>query len=59
MNRYSNHQQACDLCDETFDVRLEGTTTECGTVVCETCCDEGAVYWIFDDSTGEDYARLA
>ena len=43
MNSYDNHQVTCDLCDDDFDSRLEGATTECGTVVCESCCDSGEV----------------
>lgn len=46
MSSYSNHQVECDLCDDTttFDIRVEGATTECGHVVCEACCEESVEF---------------
>lgn len=48
MDSYDNHQVDCDLCDETFDIRLEGATTECSHIVCEVCCEE-SVEWVHTD----------
>ena len=50
MNSYNNHQVTCDLCDESFDYRLDGTTTECGLIVCGPCCDDGAVRFHHTDN---------
>ena len=49
----------CDLCNETFEYDLGGTVTECGTVVCQNCCDEGEVYWISCYEQGESWSHLA
>jgi hypothetical protein len=49
MDSYSNHQVECDLCDDTFDIRLEGATTECGTCCCEACCEESVEFVHTDD----------
>ena len=38
----------CDLCDDPFDYNLEGATTECGHVVCESCCED-RVEWVHTD----------
>lgn len=56
MNSYANHQVDCDLCDESFDYRLDGTTTECGLIVCQACCDEGLV--TFHHTEDDCYAYL-
>ena len=47
---YANHQVNCDLCDESFDYRIDGTTTECSLFVCQTCCDDGAVRFHWTDN---------
>ena len=39
-----DHINACDLCDELYDIRLEGANTECGTCVCEACADKHVTY---------------
>ena len=46
---YDNHQVECDLCEDEYDHRLEGATTECGACVCESCCDSGAVRYHHTD----------
>ena len=56
MNSYDNHQVTCDLCDESFDYRLEGATTECSAIVCQACCDDGAVR--FHHTDDECFAYL-
>lgn len=40
----NNHINACDLCDDLYDIRLEGANTECGTCVCESCADNHVTY---------------
>ena len=45
MNSFDNHQVDCDLCEDTsFDIRLEGATTECGHAVCEACCEDSVEF---------------
>jgi len=44
MNSYSNHQTICDLCEESYDIRLEGANTECGACVCGACADQHVTY---------------
>ena len=39
-----DHINACDLCDELYDIRLEGANAECGTCVCEACADKHVIY---------------
>lgn len=46
----------CDLCECELDTALDGTVTECGTHVCELCC-EAHVIW--DHSIdGEQFAYI-
>ena len=44
MNSYSNHQVDCDLCGDSYDIRLEGANTECGAFVCGACADEHVTF---------------
>jgi hypothetical protein len=48
----------CDICEQ--ESHVDGMQyTECGKRFCPSCDIDGEVYWVFDDSTGEDYAHLA
>jgi hypothetical protein len=40
----NNHVNACDLCDNPYDIRLEGANTECGACVCGACADNHVTY---------------
>ena len=48
----------CDLCEQDTDAS-DLMHTECGKRFCPSCDDDGAVYWILCDETGEDFAHLA
>lgn len=48
----------CDLCEQETDAS-DIMHTECGKRFCPSCDDDGAVYWVSCDDTGEDYAHLA
>ena len=45
----NEHVTECDLCNDSFDLRLDGATTECGHVVCEACCEESVEFVHTDD----------